>query len=427
MEGKESNIFSLGLLEIPNLERNSQVETAYLQLTEIYNEISAIIDSDIQTLFDKGIGETESFEIYKELYDNFARSYLRFVDSIRSLLVYQHQISFHDVDFQDFVDRAFNLSYTINSPKFTSFMVLPKVGVMRHVSKFLYEIYLSLVDKDLPIFKYMRDGAQMLGYSDKQMFNRMYGAMRQKNKLRIIGALVNGLMQTKNRKDIDILGSYYGEMAAMADYSYAFTSPYYHQVHIKPVAVSGDLAQIYHPGNCSINIGMGEQVALFAVDNRHYDAVLSFAGTAANGLARKSANCITDIVQILYGPEECYLAAAGLLMDVLRTINGRILVVGHSLGGGLMQFACAAADNDRVEGVGFNSAGLSSYSRKALTKAKTTPAHFRITHICAATDWVSSIGYQIGHTCYVDTHHLLSHSQDHLNQTLNGRLISCYM
>lgn len=68
-------------------------------------------------------------------------------------------------------------------------------------------------------------------------------------------------------------------------------------------------------------------------------------------------------------------------------------MVGHSLGGGLMQH--------RNKG--------------------------RIEHICASTDPVSKVGKLIGTVGHVDTRKLLSHGLDDLNETLNRVKISCYM
>ena len=142
-------------------------------------------------------------------------------------------------------------------------------------------------------------------------------------------------------------------------------------------------------------------------------------------------NVVTDVSQILFGPETTYLAAVGLLKDVLDHTINHVWVLGHSLGGGLMQFACTAlSDNrkyaQRLHGIGYNSAGLSNRTMRTLTaKCERTMAG-RIRQVRSTTDIVSRIGHLIGQVEYVDTHKRFSHSIDHLNMTMNGSLMSCY-
>ena len=114
-------------------------------------------------------------------------------------------------------------------------------------------------------------------------------------------------------------------------------------------------------------------------------------------------------------------------MRCKRVAKGPIKVVGHSLGGGLMQYACTAIDDVRINGTGFNSAGLSPYSCYTLTGERITRNRDRIEHVCAITDPVSKFGKQIGDVYQIDTIHRISHSIDDLNETLNVRKIGCYM
>ena len=137
---------------------------------------------------------------------------------------------------------------------------------------------------------------------------------------------------------------------------------------------------------------------------------------------------VTDVAQILFGPETTYLAAVGLLKDVANCfVTDDIYVVGHSLGGGLMQYAVTGVGGNNIYGVGYNSAGLSNFSKKSLTGERIKHAAKRIFHICADTDFISPIGDQIGRVFHINTGERWSHSLDHLNKTLNGRLISCYV
>ena len=102
--------------------------------------------------------------------------------------------------------------------------------------------------------------------------------------------------------------------------------------------------------------------------------------------------------------------------------NEKIYVFGHSLGGGLMQFACASINSPAIEGFGYNSAGLSWYNlrlvaRKVIGRGK----QFKIEHICAQTDPISIFGHQIGKMVHVKYRNVLTaHCLSNLNKTINN-------
>lgn len=258
----------------------------------------------------------------------------------------------------------------------------------------------------------------------------MYGAMLMKNRLHIPTAICRGFFGGNRTVSSDLLqrkGA--GEGVAEADYSYSFHTPHQKVVQIKPVITKGNLQKFYNPMNCSIHLGLGEQAALFTPSNTIKSGiVLSFAGTEFKSTKRGAHNLVTDAAQILFGPETTYLAAVGLLKEVTYCYPKKdIHVVGHSLGGGLMQYAVAGVGSKYVTGLGYNSAGLSSYSRKTLTAGRIRQAEKRIYHICADTDPVSPIGSQIGNVFHIDTGKRWSHSIDDLNETINKGKIGCYV
>lgn len=89
--------------------------------------------------------------------------------------------------------------------------------------------------------------------------------------------------------------------------------------------------------------------------------ILGFAGT--NPLSLE--NWKTDIGQFFCGPNLPYLCAYGMLNSILMGKSHRknfkdsiVEVYGHSLGGGMMQFAVANNNSDMIRGYGYNSAGL---------------------------------------------------------------------
>jgi hypothetical protein len=304
-------------------------------------------------------------------------------------------------------------------------MMMQYVSITSQVVEFLSHIVDAVTHKS-PAFKYMEIGAKVLGYSDRKMFRKMYNAMNSLNRSSFVRSLVDASI--RNRSLINRpRNSYYGERAAMADYSYSFKTKFDPQIRIAPVDLGSNMLRSeYDAKNCSLKFGLGLQAALFESPHKPTYTVLSFAGTQPFG-GRTLINVFKDLCQIIYRRETTYLAAVGILSEVTKVLKGQIKVVGHSLGGGLMQYACTAIDDVRIYGTGFNSAGLSTYSCYTLTGERIKRNKDRIQHVCAVSDPVSKVGKQIGTVYQIDTHHGISHSINDLNETLNRRKISCYM
>lgn len=119
--------------------------------------------------------------------------------------------------------------------------------------------------------------------------------------------------------------------------------------------------------------------------------VIAFKGTDIfNGRDWK-----TDYVQAMPCANDTYLEALGLLLYVRETVSSSrtIRVYGHSLGGGLMQFAVSAATSGRTYGYGYNSAGLSAGTLRLIPQ----PMHIdKIRHFRVRNDIVMATGEQLG-------------------------------
>lgn len=119
--------------------------------------------------------------------------------------------------------------------------------------------------------------------------------------------------------------------------------------------------------------------------------IIAYKGTDVwNGADRS-----TDIVQALTCANDVYLMALGLLLYVRDTVgcSRTVRVYGHSLGGGLMQFAVSSAPSGRIYGYGYNSAGLSIGTMRLIPQ----PMHIdKIRHFRLRNDWVMATGEQIG-------------------------------
>jgi len=129
--------------------------------------------------------------------------------------------------------------------------------------------------------------------------------------------------------------------------------------------------------------------------------ILGFRGTKPANIK----NDITDIWQLLIGPETSYLCALGLLLELRDNTppEKRICVYGHSLGGGLSQFTVAAATakgQSNIDAFGYNSAGLGRATMSILRGIMPTGKSNNIIHLCHKSDRISKIGYLLGN-CYL--------------------------
>lgn len=117
--------------------------------------------------------------------------------------------------------------------------------------------------------------------------------------------------------------------------------------------------------------------------------IIGFRGTKITNIW----NDITDLSQYLAGLSYVYLMALGLLLDLQeQSSDSRFLVTGHSLGGGLTQFAVAGLNSNNAIGFGYNSAGLSDLANDIL-KGRFADNIF---HLHLRNDQIFHIGHQLG-------------------------------
>ena len=131
--------------------------------------------------------------------------------------------------------------------------------------------------------------------------------------------------------------------------------------------------------------------------------VVGFAGTEPTSLK----NCWTDARQYFGYLDPVYVQAAGLVNAVWMGKQHKagyekspIIVCGHSLGGGLMQYAVASMNKKDITGYGYNSAGLSSKNVNRLAPVE----YDRIFHLYQSNDVVFTLSSckQLGKSVKMD-------------------------
>jgi len=149
------------------------------------------------------------------------------------------------------------------------------------------------------------------------------------------------------------------------------------------------------------------------------DVVVAFRGSNAPGEdADWMQDWVVDVHQGGGGTPKQYLYGADLLSSVRRTFpDSKIVVTGHSLGGGIAAYSTVKlADPGRLLCVTFNAAGISSITLLALPKDSVAGAAELIANVRSKGDPVSAIpGTQlVGEVFEVDNLRFANHAIDGL-------------
>ena len=222
--------------------------------------------------------------------------------------------------------------------------------------------------------------------------------------------------------------------AAFAEYPYEFVDG--GSVQILPIGKTHGLPNnLYDEKEMKLKLNDAKGMAVALFDHQEGGKTyhcLTYAGTRLLFLhTRKikvmAANAVTDIFQFLSLPSTVYFAAVGILHDVMKLYPGEdVYVFGHSLGGGLAQYACAAVNSRGAKAYCYNSAGLGEFSLGTITNKHGDIGKLvcRIQHICSQHDPVSLFGtlLQEEKAKFAESGSWpMSHGLGQLNRRMNGR------
>jgi len=237
-------------------------------------------------------------------------------------------------------------------------------------------------DHPLNLQYYVEKGAEIINYTWNSLSKRIFRILRSLTKG--IGYIIHSHYAIK----LYDLEPWDNKLLAFAEYGYgSFPKRGFKlNVSVPDYPISDNRTGLFH-----ICAGLGGSIL-----ERGSALILSFSGTHTAG-PYKWGDLISDFCQI-----KCtfpnYLGAVKILDELCSTLGGNylyIVVVGHSLGGGLSQYAFGYNTNKykSLYGFGFNSAGL---SKPNFSNVKKYVGDGKFTHVFIDNDWVHQYGNHIG-------------------------------
>lgn len=185
-------------------------------------------------------------------------------------------------------------------------------------------------------------------------------------------------------------------MLRLAEYGFSGAAEDEEYIPLPEDEVPDNIRAIYDAEKGFLCSSRGLKAWIAKPKNENDDSiVISFSGTHMDD----AEHILADIFQ-LFSPSVIYLMAVGLLnMFATPECSSTIYVTGHSMEGGLMQFAVAACgsikNSSNIFGYGYNPAGLSSASVTPIS-LQINDATKRIWMFTTCKDWVSPIGGKLG-------------------------------
>lgn len=242
----------------------------------------------------------------------------------------------------------------------------------------LIDIYQKDAPKDIPTLRHLFElGLKMVRVDADRYLEYVYDVDESRNieNYNILSLLSNGLPEeyTRYREEnikwvTDRREATRIEEHLSRNLKYADLARRKHTTIGKPVEIL-DSYEVHFPRYGGKNIKgrfrLQRNMNGFIGTRRDKDntIVVGFAGTEPSS----PKNWWTDLRQFLGYLDPVYVQAAGLVNAVWMGKQHKagyedspIIVCGHSLGGGLMQYAVALMNKDDITGYGYNSAGLSS-------------------------------------------------------------------
>lgn len=444
------NDILFGRLDMSEVLKNRSLETAYSFYHSAYNSLAenladVISDNKVETDLDRMLqnvftcrstSKGEDLRILVYRYRDFLNQFIKFLNSNDHLYRQLKQWGLEVDEIKKWREGTGNYAF-LSLPRMSNFaslqfMVSSKCVVEKLTSLYKHFCYYGVVSS--------------LGYEGCRLLSVTWIDFVCSIKSAAQGIFINPLCDALveilkgGHVDYRVLATVFTPMektgAAFAEYPYGFIND--GSVTIRPVEdykhkLVPPVGNLYNVGKMQLDFqdACGMAVALFDYDVQGKSIhCLSFAGTRIGfKTPRKTLvaveNVVTDLFQFISLPSVVYFAAVGILEGVMKSYpNDEVYVFGHSLGGGLTQFSCAAVNSCRTKGYCYNSAGLGDFSVSTIMKKHGRGLlKCKIHHICSQHDPVSRFGKQLKEVKYIKSVSNIgaAHKLGQLNRELNGQ------
>ena len=408
--------FSKNTIEIhPLLKGREDVAHASLQKTfaALLGELNSILFRDgyehIEYVYNRLTEERRNEQIYSDVVreEYVIYQWKRYFDTLRSIM--PNQID-DGVSFHSLINEAQQEPLDEHLKSYRSTFLMYDLVVNFHS---IYSFFFDVTYHENDVFhQHVMDGARYLKLEWKDVslsFRKKFGEWRKSgkrlHKYDKLSELRRPMTELEERG------------IRMSEYAYKgrIHRGEYNPTHISPVSFSNLPWTDKSHTHFDMNYGLRGALFMARKDNMSKglpdNAVyLMFAGTQFDNFH----NLKTDVSQFLHS-DAVYYAALAIMIEVNQERQNNnypsLVVGGHSLGGGLAQFAVGACrDKSGLIGLGYNSAGLSNFFILKMYGKRTS--HF--TNIFVENDPVHKWGNQIGRRLELEAHGYLPHGIDDL-------------